>query len=80
MNRTLWLWFILASMHSANVQTIWLPVHKEIVISHFLHSLLKQVEVGRVGVERVSEVAMVTEGREGGREGNGTSCAMLHTC
>ena len=54
-------------MPSANVQTIWLPVHKEIVVSHFLHSLLKQVEVGRVGVERVSEVAMVTEGREGGR-------------
>ena len=44
-------------------------MYKEIVISHFLHSLLKQVEVGRVGVERVSEVAMVTEGREGEWEG-----------
>jgi len=53
-------------MHSASIHTVWSPVHKEIVISHFLHPPLNQVEVGRVGVERVSEVAMVTEGRQGG--------------
>ena len=44
-------------------------MHKEIVISHFLHPPLHQVEVGRMSVERVSEVAMVTEGREGGGGG-----------
>ena len=58
-------------MHSASIHTVWSPVHKEIVISHFLHPPLNQVEVGRVGVERVSEVAMVTEGRQGGGEEEG---------
>ena len=46
-------------------------MHKEIVISHFLHPSLNQVEVGRVGVERVSEVAMVTEEEREGRGGGG---------